>query len=204
MWHQAAQGTQAVWCKKQKTKHKCRNEKIDTKKIAQKSYSKVPDRHSNSMVQNTEKECTHYMNTYIYESATVEKGKKWIQNFDDYKMILQICQSRNTPPKTKCRNCLTGDWWSGEGVGDTSRHGTRTNWSNTRTGGARDRDIAKVVGKSNVVLFSSPARFQENSLLHPFLWRSKLTFRLVGGKRCQHVSRNWANDFFCKVLSKLS
>ena len=33
-------------------------------------------------------------------------------------MILQICQRRNTSPKTKCRNCLTGDWWSGEGVGD--------------------------------------------------------------------------------------
>ena len=49
------------------------------------------------------------------------------------------------------------------------RLGTGTSWSNTRTGGARGRDIAKVVGKSNVVLFSSPARFQGNSLLHPFL-----------------------------------
>ena len=47
------------------------------------------------------------MNTF--DSATVGKGKK---------MILQICQSRNVPPKTQCRNCLTGDWWSGEGVGD--------------------------------------------------------------------------------------
>ena len=42
------------------------------------------------------------------------------------------------------------------------RLGTGTSWSNTRTGEARGQDIAKVVGKSNVVLFSSPARFQEN------------------------------------------
>ena len=144
-------------------------------------------------------------------------------------MISQICQSRNTPPKTKCRNCLTGDWWSGEGVGDKNMQtdgvckyckyckclrsksanvqSKTWHWDQLvkhRSGGAGGRDIAKVVGKSNVVLFSSPARFQENSLLHPFLWRSQLTFRLVGGKRCQHVSKNWAKDFFCKELSKLS
>ena len=47
------------------------------------------------------------------------------------------------------------------------RLGTETSWSNTGVG-ARG-DIAKVVGKSNVVLFSSPAPFQGNSLLHPFL-----------------------------------
>ena len=47
--------------------------------------------------------------------------------------------------------------------------GNGTIWSNTRSGGSGRGDIAKVVGKSNVVLFSSPARFQGNSLLHPFL-----------------------------------
>ena len=117
MWHQAAQGTQAVWCKKQKTKHKCRNKKQIQKKLHRSLTARcLTD--TQTVRCKIRRRNVHIKWTHTYESATVEKGKKWIQNFEDYKMILQICQSRNTPPKTKCRNCLTGDWWSGEGVGD--------------------------------------------------------------------------------------
>ena len=46
--------------------------------------------------------------------------------------------------------------------------GNGTSWSNTMSGDSGRGDIAKVVGKSNVVLFSRPALFQGNTLLHPF------------------------------------
>ena len=39
-------------------------------------------------------------------------------------------------------------------------------------------------------------------LLHPFLWISQLTFRLVGQKGCQHLSKNWAKAKNCKNVLK--